>query len=212
MLESDNAKLKNYYWKGSSWSYKEGLNFQEDLINKYKSTPYFIASEHESVFSVGKSLKVSEKSVNNIPIVPVERGGKAMFHGPGQLTVYPIIKITDYFKGPRDYVCFLFKSLREYFLDEYETSLVIYDNGLWTVDKENKPLKKVIFLGLRIKKGVSYHGFSINYFCELKNFSVLSPCNISGNQVGNILKKPLSLEKEAEKIVNYLMSHLKKRN
>ncbi len=208
MLESEGKSTFSIHWKGLSWDYQESLRFQEDLVSKYKSKPYFIASAHAPVFSVGRSLKTTKKNIKAIPIVPVERGGKAMFHGPGQLTVYPVIKISDYFKGPRDYVCFLFCSIKEYFKEKHKIELESYDNGLWTLNEDRTPNKKVGFIGLRIKKGIAYHGFSLNYHCDLKNFNLLSPCNITGTQVGNLFKEDKNLEAEASSIIEYIINKL----
>jgi len=118
-----------------------------------------------------------------------------MYHGPGQLTLYPVFNLKKTFAGPREYANFVFDTVIEHFKKKHAIKLKCQQNGLWLKDK------KVGFLGLRIKEGVAYHGLSLNYQADLAAFKKHSPCDIIGDQAGNIFRtedaKGLNLEFEA---------------
>jgi len=153
--------------------------------------------------SVDESVYESLKDSSLLAVSSVNRGGKLMHHGPGQLSLYFIFNLKEFFTGPREYTEYLFKTVKDYFLREYDIELDIKRQGLWLKDK------KVGFMGIRIERGIVYHGLSINYFMDLKPFLDRPPCDVSGESVGNIFSSPLAalfLKDEAYKITKDVFS------
>ena len=196
------------------WDYHKALEeqllaFQE--VAQGKVAFKFLCGEHKAVYSMGRSLKKRPVSQTQIPFVMTERGGRLMYHGPGQLTLYPIFKIRDFFSGPRDYSKSFFDTVVEHFILRHSLRLECMENGLWFKGK------KVGFMGLRIEKGITYHGLSLNYQTDLSAFKSHSPCSISGDQVGNLEKEKVpgpfsgfSIREEALEITRALAYKLTK--
>lgn len=179
------SSVFNFSWKGEAWRYSEGLSEQAREVKVFiekpdKSCVEFFSGCHDSVYTFGKSVEFSVNSFKGIPVERTERGGRVMYHGPGQLTFYFIFNLKDYFSGARDYVSFLLNTSRDR-LNERYGEFDLCDSGIW------KGNNKVGFVGLRVKNGVVYHGISLNYSVDLEPFRAFAPCNISGERVGNIL-------------------------
>lgn len=192
-----------FQFLGSNCDYIEVLNKQVEIaqhIEKFKDLN-LLACEHKPVFTAGRSIKMDLieplKFKSGCDVVSVSRGGAFMFHGPGQLTLYFIFKLKKYFSGPKDYIECLTEVVKEYFLERHEKKLIFKNNGLWFNNK------KVGFLGIRIENGVVYHGLSLNYHINKDPFQLQTPCDIKGDEVGNIFDSPLSalfLEDESKSI------------
>lgn len=174
---------------GEGWGYEEAFKEQLKAVEKVhkkehiQNQIYFLAGLHEPVYTLGKSKRCQvEKGQLQVgaEFVQTDRGGQLMYHGPGQLTLYPIFKLADFFSGPREYAKFMFDLCIDYFKETHQIELECRQNGLWFEGK------KVGFLGLRVAGGVVYHGLSLNYNADLEAFKRYSPCDISGDQVGNI--------------------------
>lgn len=210
-LSQQETKLNNFAitaeYFGENWCFSKAFNeqfkrFEDVSLNNGKT--HILSGVHKATFTLGNSLKSEETLPLNF--VQTDRGGRVMYHGPGQLTIYPIFKLNKYFKGPRKYTEFLFDSCIEYFEAHHNILLTCKNSGLWT-----KAGKKVGFVGLRIKEGVCYHGLSINYSTDLNAFLEHSPCDISGDQAGNLFedhKKCPRLEEEAVRLTQALVAGL----
>lgn len=186
----------NYFYHGQDWSYQKALSQQlAEASQIQKNEVSLLAGEHRSVYSLGKSLSPKDfpATIEGVPCVPSDRGGRVMYHGPGQLTLYPVFYLRDFFSGPKDYTCFIFDISQKVLKKHWGLNLYCFENGLWLNEK------KVGFLGLRISKGVVYHGLSLNYNVNLEAFARQAPCNIRAEQSGNLLppKANLNLEREA---------------
>ena len=191
-------------------SYLEVLFFQMNFVDRLKVDPknnrvYVLAGEHPPTYTGGKSVskaKLKELKKNFLgEVVQTERGGQVMYHGPGQLTLYFILNLKKHFSGPRDYVDHLFHAVKGHFKDQYDLELEYRKQGLWLKDK------KVVFMGIRIKNGVVYHGISLNYCMDLSPFLKQPPCDIREGQVGNLFSSPLAtlfLKDEARSLVESL--------
>lgn len=131
--------------------------------------------EHFPVFTQGQAGK-PEHVLNpkNIPIVQTDRGGQVTYHGPGQLVVYPLIDLRRANIGVRQFVSILENSVID-LLAEYK--IVAYSKsdapGIYV---ENR---KICSIGLKIKKGCSYHGIAFNINMDLEPFSRINPCGFS---------------------------------
>ncbi len=178
---------KNSYKKyfGEEWPFLKSFKNQLEKIKNVRENEesiYILSGVHTSVFTLGKSLENKKSLGDNF--IQTDRGGRVMYHGPGQLTLYFIFKYQKYFSGPKEYIKFLFDMCIKHLKKKHKINVYHKDNGLW-----NEENKKIGFVGLRIKNGVSYHGISLNYNIDLGAFLKHSPCDILGDEVGNLFNK-----------------------
>ncbi|NOQ64970.1 MAG: lipoyl(octanoyl) transferase LipB [Methyloprofundus sp.] len=135
--------------------------------------------EHPAVFTQGLNCKPEHLlQATNIPVVKTDRGGQITYHAPGQLVVYCLIDIKRKPLGVRQLVTILEQAMIQ--------TLAQY--GLHAVAKADAPgvyidTMKIGSVGLRIKKGCSYHGLSLNNSLDLSPFSFINPCGYQGLQV-----------------------------
>ena len=158
--------------------------------------------EHPPIFTLGTAAdKQHVLNANNIPVVQSDRGGEVTYHGPGQLVIYFMIDIKKTKLGPKSLVStlqeFTQSLLKEYAIDStfIEGAPGVYVDG-----------KKIASIGLRISKGKTYHGISINVDMDLTPFSYINPCGYEGLEVTQIkdFKKDITL-KEVERLAIKLL-------
>ena len=166
----------------------------------FKNEIWFL--EHPPVFTLGTAAdKKHILDSKDIPIVQSDRGGEVTYHGPGQLVIYFLIDIKNSNLGPKSLVKTLqefTKSLLKNFSiesDFIEGAPGVYVKG-----------KKIASIGLRISKGKSYHGISINVDMDLQPFTYINPCGYEGMQVTQIkdFKKDVTI-KEVEHLAIKLL-------
>jgi lipoyl(octanoyl) transferase len=137
--------------------------------------------EHEPVYTAGKRTAVSDRPFSDpgAPVVDVDRGGKITWHGPGQLTGYPIIKLRE----PLDVVAYV-RALEEAMIRTcaeigVTTERVPGRSGAWVRDEDGgRPDRKVGAIGARVARGVTMHGFALNADCDLSWYDRIVPCGI----------------------------------
>ena len=135
--------------------------------------------EHPPVFTQGLNGNPSHVlAAGDIPVVQIDRGGQVTYHGPGQLVVYPLIDIRRAGLGVRDLVTALERAVIDYC-----ASL-----GISAECRKNAPGvyvagKKIASVGLRIRRGASYHGLAFNVNMDLEPFQRINPCGYAGLQV-----------------------------
>ena len=166
----------------------------------FKNEIWFL--EHPPVFTLGTAAdKKHILDSKDIPIVQSDRGGEVTYHGPGQLVIYFLIDIKNSNLGPKSLVKTLqefTQSLLKHFSiesDFIEGAPGVYVKG-----------KKIASIGLRISKGKSYHGISINVDMDLQPFAYINPCGYEGMQVTQIkdFKKDVTI-KEVEHLAIKLL-------
>ena len=138
--------------------------------------------EHDAVFTLGTAADPSHVlNPGNIPIVQTDRGGEVTFHGPGQLVIYLLLDIKTKKIGPKALVANL-QNLIQNILQHYsiESSFVEGAPGVYVGEK------KIASIGLRISKGRTYHGISLNVDMDLEPFSRINPCGYEGLEVTQI--------------------------
>ncbi|MDA9936137.1 lipoyl(octanoyl) transferase LipB [Gammaproteobacteria bacterium] len=138
--------------------------------------------EHDAVFTLGTAADPSHVlNPGNIPIVQSDRGGEVTFHGPGQLVIYFLLDIKTKKIGPKALVANL-QNLIQNILQHYsiESSFVEGAPGVYVGEK------KIASIGLRISKGRTYHGISLNVNMDLEPFSRINPCGYEGLEVTQI--------------------------
>jgi len=116
-------------------------------------------------------------------VYEVERGGSVIYHGPGQIVGYPILRLRDFCPGPKVYVGLLeevlIRVLAEWGIKGHRAEKW---RGVWVEHSENA-LQKIAAIGVRITRGVTLHGFALNVNVDLKPFELITPCGIEGCQV-----------------------------
>lgn len=138
--------------------------------------------EHDAVFTLGTAADPSHVlNPGNIPIVQTDRGGEVTFHGPGQLVIYFLLDIKTKKIGPKALVANL-QNLIQNILQHYsiESSFVEGAPGVYVGER------KIASIGLRISKGRTYHGISLNVDMDLEPFSRINPCGYEGLEVTQI--------------------------
>ncbi len=134
--------------------------------------------EHEPVYTAGKRTLDIERPFDGTPVVDVDRGGKITWHGPGQLTGYPILRLPE----PLDVVSYV-RRLEEALILVcadlgVEAGRVEGRSGVWVVDGRG-PDRKVAAIGIRVAQGVTMHGFALNCDCDMTAFANMVPCGIA---------------------------------
>jgi lipoyl(octanoyl) transferase len=173
-------------------NYLDTLNDMKDhLISDHFQNEIWML-EHPPIFTLGTAAdKQHILNAKDIPVVQSDRGGEVTYHGPGQLVIYFMIDLKKTKLGPRSLV----KTLQEFtqsLLLEYSIESTFIDGapGVYVDDK------KIASIGLRISKGKTYHGISINVDMDLTPFSYINPCGYAGLQVAQIkdFKKDISVK------------------
>lgn len=132
--------------------------------------------EHPSVFTQGQAGKAEHILLpGDIPVVQVDRGGQVTYHGPGQLVIYLLINLSRRKQGVRALV------------DDIEQSIVATLAGLG-IDAAPRPDApgvyvdgaKIASLGLRVRRGCSFHGLALNVNMDMEPFSRINPCGYAG--------------------------------
>lgn len=181
---------------------------QEFTDTRDKNTPdeiWFV--EHPPVFTMG--LNASEEHLlapGDIPVVQIDRGGQVTFHGPGQLMIYPLLDIKRSNIGVRSLVTALEQSVVD-LAAEYEVAAVARADapGVYVAGD------KLASVGLRIRRGSSFHGMSLNVDIDLEPFSRINPCGYAELQMTDLkrLGINLTLEESSEKLLPHFLRHLR---
>jgi lipoyl(octanoyl) transferase len=134
--------------------------------------------EHPSVYTAGKRTEAWDRPMDGTPVVDVDRGGKITWHGPGQLVGYPIVKLPD----PLDVVAYV-RRVEQMLIDVcaslgLPTTRIDGRSGVWIPADDRGPDRKVAAIGIRVARGVTLHGFSLNCDCDLGAFDRIVPCGI----------------------------------
>lgn len=167
--------------------------------------------EHPPVFTQGQAGK-SEHLLftGDIPVVQADRGGQVTYHGPGQLVAYIMADIKRLNIGPRELVSKIEQSLVD-LLAEYQVTAYPKKDapGVYVNDS------KIASLGLRIRKGLSFHGLSLNIDMNLEPFERINPCGYAGmkmTQLADIVaadqSQLITIETISQKLVIQLKKHM----
>ena len=163
--------------------------------------------EHPSVFTLGQAGKPEHiLAAGDIPVVKTDRGGQVTYHGLGQLVGYCLFDIKRLNIGVRELVerieDVLVDVLKQYHIDAWANREA---HGVYVGSK------KIASLGLRIRKGCSYHGFSLNVDMDLEPYQRINPCGYAGlemTQVSDLSTRQLSLVVISNKIYEAMHLHL----
>ena len=195
-------------------NYTEAIDFLEKRlieVNHNKSNELIWVLEHPSTFTTGMSYDKNEILDKRINLIKTNRGGKITWHGPGQLICYFVIDLKKRKKDIRKFVTLIEKTiiqtLRKYKINSFSDRKNI---GIWVNDK-NKT-KKIGAIGIKIKKWIAYHGFSLNINNSLHQYKKIIPCGIKDKEVSNLkLIKNQNYMKIKDEIVLNFIKNLEKK-
>jgi lipoyl(octanoyl) transferase len=142
--------------------------------------------EHEPVYTAGRRTAAWERPVDGTPVVDVDRGGRITWHGPGQLTGYPILRLPE----PVDVVAYV-RELEQLLIEVcaelgLATTRVEGRSGVWVPADTRGPDRKVAAIGVRVARGVTMHGFALNCDCDLTWFDRIVPCGLPDAQATSL--------------------------
>ena len=165
----------------SAWEMQKQIA-EEVLTGKIEST--LLLLQHPSVYTAGRRTQLSDRPLDNTPVIDVDRGGKITWHGVGQLVGYPIIKL----KNSTDVVGFV-RELENALIqvcEEFGITAQRYceRSGVWVRDEKGD--RKIAAIGLRVAKGVSTHGFALNVNPDLSAYLKIIPCGIPDAKVTSL--------------------------
>ena len=178
-------------------------------ISKNNLSDLIWVLEHEEIYTAGTSYDEKEILDNSIKIVKTNRGGKITYHGPGQLICYFCIDLKNRKKDIRKFISMLEKTIIEtlkfYNIKTFADKKNI---GIWY--KNDKKVKKVAAIGVRVSKWIAYHGFSININNNLKKYNAIIPCGIKDKGVTSLKEiKDQDYRKLKNKLIENFVSNLK---
>lgn len=162
--------------------------------------------EHEEVFTLGQAGKTEHLlQPGQTPVIHVDRGGQVTWHGPGQLIIYLLLDVRRLSYGVRDLVNLI------------ENSLISYlgDLGITAQARPDAPgvyvgPAKIAALGLKIRKGCSFHGLSFNINCTLDAFARINPCGYAGMPVTRLadLRPDIGFQQAQDELLHIILQRL----
>tara|TARA_B110000503_G_scaffold52864_2_gene84891 strand:+ start:7989 stop:8612 length:624 start_codon:yes stop_codon:yes gene_type:complete len=165
--------------------------------------------QHPAVFTQGQAGKAEHLlAPGDIPIILADRGGQVTYHGPGQWVLYLMVDMRRRPMGVRDLVNLIERSVLQ-LLEEYAISAVLKLGapGVYVADE------KIASLGLRVRRGCSYHGLALNVDMDLEPFGRINPCGYEGLQVTSMAKQlpgvGLKLELIGQRLMDIAASMLR---
>ena len=192
-------------------NYKTAINILEKRVHNLalkngRELIWFL--EHKSIFTAGTSYKENEIIEKSIKIFKTNRGGKITWHGPGQIICYLVIDLNKRKKDIRKFISAIEKSIINTLEELNMKSFNDRKNvGIWI--NHNNKIKKIAAIGIRVKKWIAFHGFSINYSNSLEEYKKIVPCGIHDKGIININNiKKVSKESILKKLKKNLLINL----
>ena len=192
-------------------NYKTAINILEKRVHNLalkngRELIWFL--EHKSIFTAGTSYKENEIIEKSIKIFKTNRGGKITWHGPGQIICYLVIDLNKRKKDIRKFISAIEKSiintLEELGMKSFNDRKNV---GIWI--NHNNKIKKIAAIGIRVKKWIAFHGFSVNYSNTLEEYKKIVPCGIHDKGIININNiKKVSKESILKKLKKNLLINL----
>lgn len=179
---------------------------QARLVGEVSETLFFL--QHPPVYTLGKrgntsSLLISREEFarKGLAVIQTDRGGDVAFHGPGQLIIYPIIKLDAHYRGVRSFIALLeqaaISTLKTFGIEARSDPA---HPGVWVGSD------KIAAMGIRIQRGVSMHGLCLNVRTEPDYFQWIVPCGIQGRGITSLYEH-LGIAPDMETIMNEFVHH-----
>lgn len=204
-------KVVEYFIDKELVDYQFSIDFMEKKVesihnNTCKEFIWFL--EHDNIYTAGTSSKASDLvERNKFKVYESSRGGQYTYHGPGQRVIYLMLNIRKNGYDIRKFISMLenwiIVSLSDIGLKATKDRSHV---GIWV--REEKSLKKISSIGLRVRKGITFHGVSLNLNPNLENFKGINPCGNSPNEMTSL--KEMGLEKEIKNIDKLLINNFER--
>lgn len=200
----------NFQWLGKV-EYNEGLELQNQMVTQrlegqIPDTVLFL--EHEPVYTIGRtrdrsSLKLPDDQLPH-PVVEINRGGQATFHGPGQLVGYLILDLHQYGQDLHTYLRAVEEMLIG-FLQSTDLEAGRRDGltGVWLEQR------KIASIGIGVRKWISMHGFGLNVSRDLSGYDAIVPCGISNVEMTSVARETNDETWTPESVSQALIPHIK---
>ena len=195
--------------------YDEAIRFMESRVldvNEGKSEELIWTLKHNDIYTAGTNSKEIEIIDKSIKITKTNRGGKITYHGPGQLICYFVLDLKKRNKDIRNFISLIentiIDTLKMYDINTFADKKNI---GIWY--KNNSKIEKVAAIGVRVRKWIAYHGFSININNDLKKYESIIPCGIKDKGITrlvNIINQ--NYNNLEDRLVERFISNLKNLN
>lgn len=170
-------------------AYKKAIDFLEQRVEKVHANledELIWILEHDSVYT--KGISASDKDLllpNLFPVIATNRGGKFTYHGPGQKIVYFVINLNKREKEIKKFVRhveeWIISILKDFNISSFADPKNI---GIWI--NNNSEENKIAAIGIKVKKWIAYHGFSLNINVNKTDYRGIVPCGISNKGIINI--------------------------
>ena len=193
-------------------NYLDALKTLEERVEKLiknEANELIWILEHPPTYTAGTSFNETDILDKSINIIKTSRGGKITWHGPGQLICYLVINLNNRNKDIRKFINIIensiIQSLKTFGIETYSDRKNI---GIWTNYKNEK--MKIGAIGIKVKKWITYHGFSININNNISNYKKIIPCGLKDKPVTtlkNIYNK--NYNKLPEELIKNLVINLK---
>ncbi len=193
-------------------NYLDAIKFLEDRvikINNNQANELIWILEHPSTFTAGSSSNKRDILDKSINVIKSSRGGKITWHGPGQLICYLVINLNNRKRDIRKFVNTIensiIYSLKSFGINSFSDRKNI---GIWS--KLNNEDKKIGAIGIKVRRWIAYHGFSININNDISNYQKIIPCGIKNKGITTLKKiNNQNYDKLPELIIKSLITNLK---
>ena len=193
-------------WLGRM-SFADALQLQEKLVAEKRansaSTDELLLLEHEPVYTIGRTPDQSSlrgEAHLPHPLFPINRGGQATYHGPGQLIGYPIINLRNYGQDLHRYLRWMEQLLIETLaVSGVSATTRLGLTGVWVEDR------KIASIGVGVRHWITMHGFALNVCGDLAPFDQIVPCGIA-----NVTMTSVEKETGAEQSVSEMAARVTK--
>lgn len=196
-------------------NYKEALERQTELfngkisrkLNGEKTTEQdFIVCCHNNVYTLGlhgkeSNMLMSREFLEKIhaEIYRINRGGDITYHGPGQITGYPILDIEELGLGIKDYIYLIEQMVIDVMADYGIICGRLHGaTGVW-IDANTNKARKICAIGVKASRGITMHGFALNVNTDLKYFTYINPCGFTDKGVTS-MKQELNKDIDMDKV------------
>jgi lipoyl(octanoyl) transferase len=193
-------------------AYADGLGIQEETVRQLlagSARETILLLEHDPVFTIGRThdrSSLGDPEKLPAPLVEIGRGGKATWHGPGQLVGYPLLRLVRYGQDLHAYL----RCLEQALIDGCAALGVAAGRsdgltGVWV------GTRKLASIGVGARQWVSMHGFAINIAGELDGFAAITPCGIDGVTMTSLERegvRGMDVEAAAHHFAPYLLASL----
>ena len=194
--DSQNKRTMNILWLGKnqpySLIYQQMKTLLHERINEQIPDTLMLV-EHEPTYTLGRARNAENNVLDprNTPVIRVERGGDVTYHGTGQLTGYPIVRLPAH---KQDILAYL------RFLEEFWIQELSHHGIQGTRDERNTGVwvdgKKIVAIGVALRRWVCWHGFACNISTDLTYFQRINPCGMDASLVTRMIDYQVEIDLE----------------